>query len=108
MKRTSIDFSKHRLTAKRDAYVHKYELSLPSGSPTDKVVFVNVVGCGMAVFGDHDNWVFCREFDPLYMTKCDDAYMTEKMITRSTQSKNSSFDVVLDAFDEVCRRIGKK
>jgi hypothetical protein len=92
MKRTKVDFSKHILTP--IVSVDGTPLTFRFADPLTgcyAITFINTCGI-MAVTGDCNNWIFCREFHPSAKGYVSDSYWVEKLRIASTQ-KPSNFSL---------------
>jgi hypothetical protein len=83
-KRTSLDFSKHKLIIQENELVKIHHLKKP-GTVIDNIKYINCGGV-LSVTGDYGNWIFCREFWPSADGFVSDGYWLEKLSLSSDQT----------------------
>ncbi|SED11956.1 hypothetical protein SAMN04489761_4332 [Tenacibaculum sp. MAR_2009_124] len=86
-KRTNWDFSKHIHTTeifKSNNNQIRVDEFKQSGTINGYIRFVNDT-CGLSVFGDFGNWIFCRQFHPSAESYVCDHYWCEKLTIGSSQ-----------------------
>lgn len=87
--RTGIDFSEHEMLITKSENASTYQLKKPN-TYCDSIKYINSSGI-LAVTGDYNNWIFCREFHPQPGKKESDGYWKEKLKIASCQEP-SRFD----------------
>lgn len=85
-KRTTLNFDKHILETIEQEGVLIHHLRLPN-SFYDSFTFINTNGI-LAVTGDYNNWIFCREFHPSAKGYVSDSYWAEKLRISSEQQSH--------------------
>ena len=86
-KRTSIDFSNHKLIIQENELVKIHWLKQPD-TIVNNIKFINCEG-SLIVKGDFGNWIFCREFIPTATKeKISGSYWDEKLELYSTQKSD--------------------